>query len=464
MDHFYPICEIVQDCKAKKLSLQEIDDIKRTINKLSEKKLSEPVDDLKRLKKRYFKSYGKAPDWYKKSVYYVVESQLFSSKNKSQTSILKILGLPNDVFSSDFQIYSPDFRKTHLEYRDDCLEFMESEVDCNRVYRAMLHYIIGYADTYTDTFVDVFGHLGLVPMISAWGYKKRYCIVDNMDRLNLFQKGLKSIAKLFKEVQKIQCTIDSSSNIREELENQFGYRTSIIQYNDDKLLAYEYAADFIYSYMMRKQYWIDSNLEEEYGVVLDEVKDICSRNVEQYHNFCNLSKDDIELFGSSYKYVTFRDDYPTNISDKSFLYINLPAYIREYKRFNFSDQLFQETIDAIKLSEGNFIITWKNYVSSSKENKYKNIHDESSKRVPPNKMLEKILELEKLDKPLYLFEFIDSSGSRRVYSTKFITNIDFKEIDVHEFDQKYGMQLQLVGDFRKVLLKDFIKKNAIGRK
>ena len=111
----------------------------------------------------------------KRQVYSIICKQLASKDNTyTQTQLLEYLGLPKDVFKEKYwNMYSPDMKLQQEEYDNLFLPFNYAQVECNHIYRAMIHHIICSAVVPTDTIVDVFGKLGLVPALCANGYRIR---------------------------------------------------------------------------------------------------------------------------------------------------------------------------------------------------------------------------------------------------------------------------------------------------
>lgn len=70
-------------------------------------------------------------------------------------------------------MYSPNMKIQQEEYDNLCLPFNYAQVECNSIYRAMIHHIICSAVVPTDTIVDAFGKFGLVSALCANGYKIR---------------------------------------------------------------------------------------------------------------------------------------------------------------------------------------------------------------------------------------------------------------------------------------------------
>lgn len=91
-----------------------------------------------------------------------------------------------------------------------------------------------------------------------------------------------------------------------------------------------------------------------------------------------LEKADFRYWAKQYKKISFieidkmhiikslNDEYYFNTkfqnNQTDMLYIDIPKYIREYNRFNFSSKKMVEILKLLERYSGNWILTWKNYV------------------------------------------------------------------------------------------------------
>lgn len=91
----------------------------------------------------------------KRQVYSIIYKQLASKDNTyTQTQLLEYLGLPKDVFKEQYwNMYSPDMKLRQQVYHNLHIPLNYAEVECNEIYRGILHYIISQADQRTDTFL-----------------------------------------------------------------------------------------------------------------------------------------------------------------------------------------------------------------------------------------------------------------------------------------------------------------------
>ena len=121
-----------------------------------------------------------------------------------QSNILKkMFGLPKDVFGKKYwNMYSPDSKIRQEKYSDLQLPFNYAQVECNSVYRAMIHHMITGADVPTDTVVDIFGKFGLAAALCAGGYKyKIVCLNEqNYYLYSLLQDVMRKPVKFYKMI------------------------------------------------------------------------------------------------------------------------------------------------------------------------------------------------------------------------------------------------------------------------
>lgn len=115
------------------------------------------------------------PEWFKIVVWRIIYNELKTNPQARQTELIEDnINLPKDVFGKKYwNMYSPDMKLQQEEYDNLFLPFNYAQVECNHIYRAMIHHIICSAVVPTDTIVDVFGKLGLVPALCANGYKNK---------------------------------------------------------------------------------------------------------------------------------------------------------------------------------------------------------------------------------------------------------------------------------------------------
>ena len=140
------------------------------------------------------------PEWFKIVVWRVLYNELKANPQARQTELIEDnINLPKDVFGKKYwNMYSPDMKLQQEEYDNLFLPFNYAQVECNHIYRAMIHHIICSADICTDSIVDVFGKFGLVPALCANGYKHKVVCVSEKDYFlfSVLQDALKKPVKV----------------------------------------------------------------------------------------------------------------------------------------------------------------------------------------------------------------------------------------------------------------------------
>lgn len=148
------------------------------------------------------------PEWFKIVVWRIIYNELKTNPQARQTELIEDnINLPKDVFGKKYwNMYSPDMKLQQERYNNLFLPFNYAQVECNPIYRAMIHHIICSADICTDSIVDVFGKFGLVPALCANGYKHKVVCVNEKDYFlfNILQDALKKPVKLYKIIEKVR--------------------------------------------------------------------------------------------------------------------------------------------------------------------------------------------------------------------------------------------------------------------
>ena len=211
----------------------------------------------------------------KRQVYSIICKQLASKDNTyTQTQLLEYLGLPKDVFKEKYwNMYSPDMKLRQQVYHNLHIPLNYAEVECNEIYRGMLHYIISQADQRTDTFFDMFGKMGLVPLFCANGYSNRIVLLArrNYHQLVQFQNALKKPVKVYKHIKAFTKTIEvmGIEKQKEVLISKINQWLALFSvYQDWSATGYdEYtlAARYFMCNCLRTEYWLDSKLEKTYS-------------------------------------------------------------------------------------------------------------------------------------------------------------------------------------------------------
>lgn len=357
------------------------------------------------------------PEWFKIVVWRIIYNELKTNPQARQTELIEDnINLPKDVFGKKYwNMYSPDMKLQQEEYDNLFLPFNYAQVECNHIYRAMIHHIICSAVVPTDTIVDVFGKLGLVPALCANGYKNKKVCVNEREYMILtkIQPAFKRKLRIYKYIERVQKFLKSSypDEQKEKVSEIIGLAGVLFSSYIDKKKIEKYDIYFLSAYFIMykcllPEYWIDSNLEvwkterlkkddveskkenssnQEYELTnnkkfmydtwishwIDEGRGYKDR----VEGFINLSKSDLFTFMDRFlklefccenvveevnTAIEFRVDNLKNI--KEFLYIDVPKYITEYERFNFDTKKMGDVFEMLSEYEGEWILPWKTYV------------------------------------------------------------------------------------------------------
>lgn len=511
------------------------------------------------------------PEWFKIVVWRVLYNELKANPQARQTErIENNINLPKDVFGKKYwNMYSPDMKLQQEKYDNLFLPFNYAQVECNTIYRAMIHHIICNADICTDSIVDVFGKFGLVPALCANGYKHKvvYVYGDDYDILTKIQPAFKKKLKIYKHIEKVQEFLKRSYPYeqKEKVSEILGLSSvlfNLLKYTDDEdskdsedsedsedskdsednkdSEGKKYKIDHIYRYdiyflsayfimykCLMPEYWIDSYLEvwRTKRLKSDGVKDSDKQEYDRFNKkylydkwvsqwinegqgfkervqqFINWSKDDIFEFMEAFIKIEFQNInfiYELNVnsesyvkwdgSNKDFLFVDMPKYITEYKRFDFDKQKALDVLQMLGDYEGNWILTWKTYVEkdsrykmergNKKDTDIKFIRDRmyTKERTVTDKAYKKdVLAVVNGDKDfdikelystisnidekqkLYVFNYRDENRNKP-QSIVFITNVNFENINDVQFQQRYNLQFDNMGSLRKRTYKEFYKE------
>ena len=480
--------------------------------------------------KKIFKMKNKLPDWIKTLVYVCIYNYLTDGKAEyTQTELLEKIGIPKDIFrKKHWNMYSPDMKCRQQQYEKMYLPFKHSEIEGNEIFRAMIHYMTCFSKEATDTFVDVFGKLGIIPVQCAGGYhSKQVWLMKQENVARIFRAALKKNKKVCKILKELQYKIEHSECnhcvgiIKRILgitavhmmyaENADTVEWIITDgfYNGDTI--YTFAAYYVILLYFQPEYWIDANLiplEEEgdsetrYSNELKlnlskqrinkfietDFSDSLAKLSELYH-VKSLEMKDIDI-REIITNVDYEDDIYEYIDRKALLYADVPKYIREEKIFHFTKDMYITLFDILNRHEGDWILTWKNYVEISlyHERSYESGNGEragqkkigvrklrTDKKILPmidiyeyeadyekeikNEMLKLYDEMLKIseNRQLYVFRYRDNNRNRfHPNSIIFITTIDFKEIKWNEFCEKYEIEEGSGTRIEKLRLEDFV--------
>lgn len=406
--------------------------------------------------------YGKRDtvgQWFRLLVYCVIYQYLSSNDaSLSQGDVLKKMGLPPDEFTKHWDMYSPDFKLRQKDFNHFNIGFAKDEVESNAIYVAMIHHMVSYADIATGTFLDIFGKMGVVPALCAGGYSYRKCFIRDRDWVNTC-KVIYTPAKMYKQINHIQKLLQMKDLMKEKQELILSLKKKyIIQVNESfPTSEVEKAAMYFFLCYFYPQYWEDSKLEHKVQPErhdYDTRWDIQDGNYEhkRIREFENLTQYDIQKLALFYKKIEFinydirlviknnKALYEEYFRGQYFLYIDIPKYFREQRRYGFSEKNYLDIIKILQCTQGNWILTWKNYIykvemiSNREAEFFRKEEDIIS-------LLSKIREIQsQKQRTFYVYKYRQKDRNS-ADSLLFITNIDFKEMDETQFNKFYHIQL-----------------------
>lgn len=495
--------EIKKEEKLKKTS-------EEYIRILKESAITEEIcETIKKIRENYRPTEA-LPDWFRCLVYHET-LHILRNTTLTQTQILKKMGLSNEIFTKNWKMISPSFRHSQEQFIDINIPFRHNEAEASRVYRALIHYILGNIDrpVKPETIVDSFGKLGLFLGVAANGFHHRIVLTREKEELELFQNGLKKTSNVWKEIQKIQKELRRFDNSNERAEY---IKTTIMRYDMDRKFFCEsykalqtktlsgtcvYAAKMIFCKCYIPEYWLDKsyNINQwkcEEGQIPDMLADVNmdsgskwfieenrirkivkaerSKNDTKDKSFDMIREEDIKNLSLAVQKVKFQDTYQ-EYDPYATLLINLPAYLREYERLDYSYEEAAFLMEALKNHKGNWILIWKNYVTKPmRENftgskKQRAIYHADKKSVSEYRNLLKKLE-EISDVHVLRFKYTSGADynldiSKSVPgSLLFITNINIDSLNIEEFKKEYGFE-GISAEMIKQSMKEFNKDNVI---
>lgn len=442
--------------------------------------------------------------WLRMLIFEVIFRYLSNKNHKmKQGEILEIMGLSKDVFSKHWKMYSPDFKVKQSEIINIDNGFARDEVESDKIYLAMLHYVCGYSEIETDTFIDVFGKMGIVPMVCARGYKYRH-VITRYSYLTDFQKGLSKPVNVYKEIHQVQKQLvqENLKSKKKFIQDIADQNAAITYYNVDDELFKIAARVYIASYFSHN-YWADRFSEMGYntGKISQEIVHD-SVSIHEVALFLKIEKEDIQSLAKLYKnliihnedakkYLYMEDDEYYSIDEHALLYIDVPKYMREMERYKFSANDYLILLDYLRHYRGNWILVWKNFTGKNAydldekskeynrmlveergesekkafilEGKYKERKDKRNASISETASLEKIYdilyEIHKEQGGLNIFKYCSKSHCESG-DCFFITNIHFKAIGSKIFRKKYGIDenIQLVKEDYETFYKRNITK------
>lgn len=244
-----------------------------------------------------------------------------------QSNILKkMFGLPKDVFGKKYwNMYSPDSKIRQEKYSDLQLPFNYAQVECNSVYRAMIHHMITGADVPTDTVVDIFGKFGLAAALCAGGYKyKIVCLNEqNFYLYSLLQDVMRKPVKFYKMIDEERKYLEiklADNEIKDIMKSQIQHLGQIkvlvyygVRKNVGGQYSYEstgYTKEQIAKYIFiclcfAPEYWVETNLEVKNNKMVTGWLDDEKTYKKCVTDFVKLSQEDFVAFAKKFSELKF---------------------------------------------------------------------------------------------------------------------------------------------------------------
>jgi len=252
---------------------------------------------------------------------------------------------------------------------------------------------------------------------------------------------------------------------------------------------YKYVVYFIIYQYFSTEYWMDSNLvigKDDKGndIITSELKEKLSAN--RINNFLDDEKgqkyeEGLVTLANAYGKKRFAienvaidtainemkvliDNVYSMEDDTDLLYLDVPKYQREQKRYEFETEWYEILFAFLSVHKGDWILTWKNYIeiSKGKQNIYSGLYsedkitsfqdlemnadtDESNEEILDVKFEDdmltrytQLLEISK-ERQLYVFQYRDDDRNHP-NSIIFITTIDFYLLEKKAFEEKYKIR------------------------
>ncbi len=434
-----------------------------------------------------------------------------------QSNILeKMFGLPKDVFGKKYwNMYSPDSKIRQEKYSDLQLPFNYAQVECNSVYRAMIHHMITGADVPTDTVVDIFGKFGLAAALCAGGYKyKIVCLNEqNFYLYSLLQDVMRKPVKFYKMIDEERKYLEiklADNEIKDIMKSQIQHLGQIkvlvyygVRKNVGGQYSYEstgYTKEQIAKYIFiclcfAPEYWVETNLEVKNNKMVTGWLDDEKTYKKCVTNFVKLSQEDFVAFAKKFSELKFvncdisrvidiirknadNQNYSSGDIQKFLLYIDVPKYIKEYQRFGFDGTMMISLLKMLHHYEGNWIMTWSTFLQKGLNDENPTLYDmlytqqemqsdiyiahgnyERFEEKVPVKVIYNMFDMIDKDKNLFVFIYRDKNKNKQ-QNIVFVTDIDFDEIDCESFFRKYKMKFNGKEKLLKLKWREF-KKNYV---
>ena len=347
------------------------------------------------------------PDNFRQKIFDVIYEYLSQNSNPrhTQSDILREIGLSPDIFTKHWNMYSPDMKVRQSRFECVGLPFRYSEVESDERNIELIHKIVSSSKKPTDTFIDTFGHLGVIPIACAKGYKKRL-LWTNDDAIKLFHKALSCPVKVFKLIVQHQKAVamildgtkhigrNSNADVDNELRKYFDLVSTRVYTGKQKetVNIYDFAADFFFVCCMSAEYWINRNsyivnrssseddkiakmylvpkLLKEDDVPVSFTNTIWGI-INRANSFIAISKQAFMAYAKQFQKIQLSVDNIDGAFSKRnapMLYIDPPKFISEFERYNFNTKKYMTLLSKLCDYEGEWIWVWKNTIDKKMKN------------------------------------------------------------------------------------------------
>lgn len=431
------------------------------------------------------------------------------------------------MYSPDMKIRQAKYTTTTLPLNH---AEVESNEIFRAMIHYMVCYSAVYTDTFVDMFgklglvpaLCANGYTGVQVWLDEKNYKELLIFASALEKS-------KKVSKILDDyIYSIKTADDKIAKTQYYIGQAMVNEIKVLNNMKIEVEIYQFAALYIIQQYFTPEYWLDGNLMklseelEEYGAITSNntnsntggfkeclttgLKDnLTANNIANFTRmkFYNSFKSEkeikdfkknggqlinLEILSKAYKAKRFSPirvkikekidemfdecnyEYSHEIESKicsnALLYIDIPKYLREDKRFDFDIVWYLKIFSILKAHKGDWILTWKNYVEFSSDRLgkqrvdsiYNDIYTQD-KIIPSvfdynnpspiggykqNRMayLYKILGNISKDRQLYVFRYKDCDKNHP-NSIIFITTINIPNITCEEFELKYNVELAL---------------------
>ena len=462
----YSYADIQKDIETNlaTMGIDVVEGVTEECRQILQVNIEEAIPRIKIIRSQY-KNTQPLPLWFRKLVFEVIYNYLcsgvVSEQYKNQTEILKGMGLSADIFSKHWKMYSPDMKYTQGKYASLDLSLYHAEVEGNPIYRAMLQHIITCSAVYTDCFVELYGKAGIVSAFCANGYKKRVVCLDDKIVLQNYLNGLLKKKSVYKKIKELQKAIDRADTweektiINEKEYERFALRNrlNLMRVDIGKQDLDMYVAQYFFQMCIQPEYWKDSNLIKDKQGIATSRLNVTKISRKKVQRFLDLDEATFFEYCDAMKKVTvlecnIKERFDKLKGSRELLFIDIPKYAREYKRYNFTEKELEALLDLLREYQGDWIMSWKTYVYTIEKRREKEFI------YSYRDILSELNEISQVTRPLFTYQY-SSHDKNEINSIVFITTIDFATIDEKMFQEKYKVRFSDKASLTKCNFVDF---------